>query len=135
MQKIISIYPKNKNQFIFDELNKNSVEISKLQKGGIIISKALSIANDQQKLKFLKEIVKNVDKLICDAYGNFIIQSVYIYKSEESNKKIFNYVKDNIVVLSKDKFSSHVIDKVSIKYYLNILSVFSRKTQFIVLSS
>ena len=93
------------------------VDISKIQKGGIVITKALSIANESQKTKLILEIVKNIDKLIIDSFGNFIIQTVILYQIEDINNKIYKHVLTNIVPLSKDKFASHVIDKVTLLIY------------------
>ncbi len=49
-QKIMIIFPRNKNQFIFDELNKICIEVSMSKKGGCIYQKAFSIASDSQKV-------------------------------------------------------------------------------------
>lgn len=57
-------------------------------------------------------MIKNLDKLINDEYGNFVIQQIISIKSEEYNEKIFNYLKTHLVTLSKLKYSSNVIDKV-----------------------
>jgi hypothetical protein len=59
----------------------------------------------------LERIVENVDKLINDEHGNFIVQYTVNLKIEKYNKKIFEYVKSNLIYLSKQKYSSNVIDK------------------------
>ena len=58
------------------------------------------------------EIIKNLDKLINDEFGNFVIQQIISLKNEEYNEKIFNYLKNHFHGLSKLKYSSNVIDKV-----------------------
>ena len=50
IQKALYSFPKNKNQFIIDEVIKYCVEISKLKLGGCIIQKALENSNEQQKV-------------------------------------------------------------------------------------
>ena len=60
------------------------------------------------------EIIKNIDKLINDEFGNFIIQHIIFLKVDEYNERIFTFLNNNLVGLSKLKYSSNVIDKVII---------------------
>jgi pumilio RNA-binding family len=53
----------------------------------------------------------NVDSLINDEFGNFIIQHIINVSENEYNQRIYSYIKDNIVRLSKQKYSSNVLDK------------------------
>jgi hypothetical protein len=59
----------------------------------------------------MEMICENVDKLINDEHGNFIVQHTVNLKIEKYNQKIFDYVKSNLIFLSKQKYSSNVIDK------------------------
>lgn len=56
-------------------------------------------------------ILKHIDQLINDEHGNFIIQHIINLRNDEDNQTIFVYVKDNLISLSKQKYSSNVIDK------------------------
>ena len=47
-QKILVIFPKRENQFIFDELVKLCIEIAKSKKGGCIFQRAFEFANPHQ---------------------------------------------------------------------------------------
>lgn len=120
-QKILLMYPKNKNQFIYDELCKISFEVAKLKQGGCIFQRAFEMASHSQKRLLVVEILKHIDVLINDEYGNFIIQQIVYLKHSEFNDMIFMYIKENLLLLSKRKFSSNVLDKV--KFNL-IFSVF-----------
>lgn len=115
IQKVISAFPKQKNQFILEEVTKYCVEISKLKLGGCIIQKTLENSNELQKRTLIFEIIKNIDKLINDEFGNFIIQHIIFMKVDEFNEKIFTFLNNNLVGLSKLKYSSNVIDKVRLK--------------------
>ncbi len=119
IQKVLCSFPKHKNQFIIEEVTKFCVEISKLQLGGCIIQKALDNSSETQKVQkeikqktLIFEVIKNIDKLINDEYGNFIIQHIIFLKVDEYNERIFNFLYNNLVGLSKLKYSSNVIDKV-----------------------
>ena len=119
IQKLIYSFNKNKNQFILDEVTKYCVDISKLKLGGCIIQKALENSSENQRVliminqkTLIFEIIKNIDKLINDEFGNFIIQHIIFLKLDEYNERIFNFLNNNLVGLSKLKYSSNVIDKV-----------------------
>jgi hypothetical protein len=49
-QKILAIYPKNENQFIYDELTEISIDIAKSKKGGCIFQRAFDYASPSQKV-------------------------------------------------------------------------------------
>jgi len=51
IQKILLIYPQNKNSFILEEINKNIIEISKLKQGGCIFQKVNEKANEKDIVK------------------------------------------------------------------------------------
>jgi hypothetical protein len=49
-QKVLMIYPKKENQFIYDQLMKISIDIAKSKKGGSVFQKAFEIASKIQKV-------------------------------------------------------------------------------------
>jgi hypothetical protein len=120
-QKILILYPKKANGFIYEELTKSAFCISKLKQGGCIFQRALDFASNEQKHILVMEILKYLSILINDEYGNFIIQQIVYLKENEFNEVIFNFLKSNFVFLAKKKFSSNVIDKVFIFLIQNLV--------------
>ena len=118
-QKLLKIFPKenNKNDFLFDELIKISFKVSIIQQGATLLNVALEQGNENQKEKLCEAIVDNIGDLIIDKYGNYTIQTVFKLMKEKINEKIYKYIDDNLLRLSKEKFSSNVIDKCIIKDY------------------
>ena len=114
-QKIVKIYPLEKNNFIFDKISENVIPISKLKQGVSIFENCFSISTKNQKDKVVNSIIKEIINLINDEYGNYTIQLIVSFHNEEYNKIIFDYFKKNIVSLSNKKFSSNVIDRAIIK--------------------
>ena len=114
-QKIVKIYPLEKNNFIFDKISENVNPISKLKQGVSIFENCFSISTKNQKDKVVDSIIKEIRNLINDEYGNYTIQLIVSFHNEEYNKIIFDYFKKNIVSLSNKKFSSNVIDRAIIK--------------------
>lgn len=111
-QKILKIYPKNKNEFIFKSLISKSVEISKLKQGVSILQVAINIANEHQKFRLLFKIINNISILIDDRYANYAIQYILELNIKRINDKIYDFVATYLLPLSKSKFSSNVIDKI-----------------------
>ena len=118
-QKLLRIFPKenNKNNFLFDELIKISYEVSIIQQGATLLGVAFDQGNEEQKQKLCEAIVERIGDLIIDKYGNYTIQTVFKLYNEKINEKIFKYIDDNLLRLSKEKFSSNVIDKCIVKDY------------------
>ena len=118
-QKLLRIFPKenNKNNFLFDELIKISYEVSIIQQGATLLGVAFDQGNEEQKQKLSEAIIERIGDLIIDKYGNYTIQTVFKLYNEKINEKIFKYIDDNLLKLSKEKFSSNVIDKCIVKDY------------------
>ncbi len=122
-QKIVKIYPLDKNNFIFDKLSENCVLISKLKQGVSIFENCFLIATNKQRDKVVHSIIREISNLINDEYGNYTIQLIVNFKNDEYNKIIFDYFKINLVSLSNKKFSSNVIDRAIIKNCKNSISL------------
>ena len=122
-QKIVKIYPKEKNNFIFNILSENIIPISKLKQGLTIFENCFLIATKNQKDKVINSIIKDISNLINDEFGNYIIQLLVSFNDKKYNKIIFDYYKENLVELSCKKFSSNVIDRAIIPNCENSLSL------------
>ena len=116
-QKINKIFPKNKNNFIYESLIIHACEISQLTQGAAIMKNSIEIANEKQKEKLILKILDNIDILINSQFGNFTLQIITDLKEYKYNKIVYDYIKNNVLDLSKKKFSSNVIDKCIIKNY------------------
>ena len=110
-QKIIKIFPKEKNDFLFDKLYDIALEISLLEQGVTIFQTAFEYATKEQTDKICNKIIDNIKFLINDQYGNYSIQKIFSLNDEKLNERIYKYIKENLFELSKLKFSSNVIDK------------------------
>ncbi len=118
-QKLLKIFPKenNKDDFLYDEFIKISFKVSIIQQGATLLNVALEQGNENQKEKLCEAIVDNIGDLIIDKYGNYTIQTVFKLMKEKINEKVYKYIDENLLRLSKEKFSSNVIDKCIIKDY------------------
>lgn len=52
-QKILLLYPKNKNQFLYDKVTNNAIAIAKVKQGGCTIQRAFDYSNTSQRVKLV----------------------------------------------------------------------------------
>ena len=110
-QKIIKMFPKEKNDFLFDKLYDIALEISLLEQGVTIFQTAFEYSSKKQRDKICNKIIDNIKILINDQYGNYSIQKIFSLNDEKLDERIYKYITENLFELSKLKFSSNVIDK------------------------
>ena len=116
-QKLLRVFPKERNQFLYDALIKISFQVSIIQQGATLLQTAFDFSNKEQQERLCSVIIDNIGDLINDKYGNYTIQTIFKLNNDKINDKIFEYIDNNILELSKEKFSSNVIDKFIIKDY------------------
>jgi hypothetical protein len=116
-QKLLRVFPKERNQFLYDSLIKISFPVSIIQQGATLLQTAFDYSSKKQQDELCNVIVEKIGELINDKYGNYTIQTIFKLFNDKINDKIYKYIDDNILPLSKEKFSSNVIDKFIIKDY------------------
>ena len=114
-QKLLKVFfyeKENKNDFLYHYLSDISLNVALLQQGATIFGTALSLCNYKQKEKICLNIINNIEKLINDKYGNYSLQAIINKLKDEKNliEPIYMYIENNIVILSKQKCSSNVVD-------------------------
>ena len=111
IQSIIeAIKNKDKLTPLYSEMNEHLIEISKIKQGCCVFPKVLNNIREDDLANFINNIIKNLDTLINDEYGNFIIQRIIKLNRENYNNQIFDLIKNKIVQLSTQKYSSNVIE-------------------------
>lgn len=118
-QKLLRIYPKEKNDFLFDSLNKIVLKVAVIQQGATLLQAVFDQSNKNQLEKLCMTMVNKIEDLINDKYGNYTIQTIIKLENEKVNERIFIYINENLTKLSKEKFSSNVIDKCIINNNVN----------------
>ena len=100
--------------FIYNYLYKNFLDIASSKYGVCVIQKGLSEGNIIQRKKIVNLILTNLNAIMKDCYGNFIIQ--FIFFKFDKNKfdeilPIIEKIEENMVDFCTNKFSSSVIEK------------------------
>ena len=118
-QKLLRIFPKEKNNFFFENLIKISYPVSIIQQGATLLQNTFDYSNKEQQEKLSMSIAENIDKLINDKYGNYTLQTLIKLNNKKLTEKIYDFIQKNLLQLSKEKFSSNVIDKCIVKDNIN----------------
>ena len=95
---------------IYKEMNNNIIEIIKTKSGCCVFAKVLLNITESDLNSIVDIIFNNINQLLNDEFGNISLKRIIKLNNENYNQKIFNYIKDNIVQLSCQKFSSNVIE-------------------------
>ena len=114
-QKLIKVLKdenEENNNFLFDYLAEFALDVALLQQGATIFSTAINFGSYNQKEKLCIKIFQNLDNLINNKYGNYSVQAIINSLKDEEKliEPIYLYISINIVDLSKQKYSSNVVD-------------------------
>ena len=115
LQKYLSIVKKKEfTNFLYNYIYNNFILLIREKHGVCVIQKSILEADEEQKKKLLELILINLELIMKDCFGNFLIQ--YIFTKIDSFKfedilPIVKKVEDNIVDYCKCRFSASVIEK------------------------
>lgn len=59
----------------------------------------------------MNEIMNNIEQLSSNQFGNYVIQHILEHGSSDEVNRIVQALKSSLVHLSKEKFSSNVVEK------------------------
>ena len=95
---------------IYKEINENIIEIIKTKSGCCVFAKIILNIIEEDLNSMTDIIINNIENLINDEFGNISLKRIIKLNNENYNNKIYNCIKDNLMQLSCQKFSSNVID-------------------------
>jgi len=99
------------NQFIFDAICLNIIEVATNRHGCCVLQRCVDSASEFQREALVSCIVDNAVTLVQDAYGNYAVQYVLDLNIPAVNARLGRIFTQQIVALSEQKFSSNVIEK------------------------
>ncbi|KAL9134916.1 MAG: hypothetical protein Q9175_003903 [Cornicularia normoerica] len=111
IQKCLNRLSPNDAQFIFDTVGTNCVSVGTHRHGCCVLQRCIDHATGHQKAKLISQITKSAFHLVQDPFGNYVLQ--YIVDLQEScfTDPLCYTFQGQIPQLSKQKFSSNVIEK------------------------
>lgn len=98
-------------EFIFEACMQNVIAIGKHKHGCCVMQRCLEKGTWKQKVNLANFIIKDMNSLIEDPYGNYLIQNVIKLNDRQKNQHIFQEIAKDFIRLSQLKFSSNVIEK------------------------
>jgi hypothetical protein len=97
---------------IHEKINSSINEIATNRKGCQFLKKYLETVDESKVKTIVNNIYKNLDCIIMDQYGNYLIQNLILENNPAINKEnILNDIFKNIVKYSNQKFASNVVEK------------------------
>ena len=126
LEKMLSYFEDEFIKEIMDFVYINFIELAYHVNGICIVKKLLLMTHKKdlhQKLK--KKVIENAFNLIVHQYGNYVIQVIVENWDDNELEDIINLYKNKYVYLSKQKFSSNVIEriieknKINLEFYIN----------------
>jgi len=113
IQKCLTSMSDRNKQFIYDSIVENCINIATHKHGCCVIQRCLDFASKKQKIELSSVVAENAYELVKDQYGNYVVQ--YVLEMKDTEQKIKQRIADeltqDIIELSKQKFSSNVVEK------------------------
>lgn len=109
IQKFVSSVQFPYNDFVYEELAKSFLLISKSKSGCNVIKKCFTFGNNLQKTNIINIILENAFYLISSQYSSDLIKLVILLSDDLLILKLYNALSENFFSLCKEKYSFHVI--------------------------
>jgi hypothetical protein len=111
IQKCLNRLSPEDAQFIFDTVGTNCVAVGTHRHGCCVLQRCIDHASGIQKAKLISQITANAFHLVQDPFGNYVLQYIVDLQEECFTNPLCHAFQGHIPSLSKQKFSSNVIEK------------------------
>ncbi|EIW86350.1 ARM repeat-containing protein [Coniophora puteana RWD-64-598 SS2] len=111
IQKCLNKLSPEDNQFIYNAVAANCVEVATHRHGCCVLQRCIDHASDHQRIQLVNEITYNALTLVQDPYGNYVVQYVLDLNDNRFSEGVIRQFTGNVCALSVQKFSSNVIEK------------------------
>lgn len=111
IQKCLNKLAPEDNQFIYNAVAANCVEVATHRHGCCVLQRCIDHASDHQRVQLVNEITYNALTLVQDPYGNYVVQYILDLNDHRFSDAVIRQFAGNVCALSVQKFSSNVIEK------------------------
>ena len=111
IQKCLNHLTPEDAQFIFDAVGTNCITVGTHRHGCCVLQRCIDHASGLQKGELVRQITSNAYNLVQDPFGNYVVQYILDLGEPAFTEPLCHSFSGNIVFLSKQKFSSNVIEK------------------------
>jgi len=114
IQKCLNRLIPEDNQFIYNAVAAHCVEVATHRHGCCVLQRCIDHAADSQRVQLVTEITYNALTLVQDPFGNYVVQYVLDLNDHRFSEAVIRQFIGNVCILSVQKFSSNVIEKVCV---------------------
>ncbi|GAB1740627.1 hypothetical protein NU219Hw_g5721t1 [Hortaea werneckii] len=111
IQKCLNHLSSEDAQFIFDAVGANCVTVGTHRHGCCVLQRCIDHASGLQKGNLVDQVIQNAFSLVQDPFGNYVVQYILDLGEPSFTEPLCKSFKGNVVFLSKQKFSSNVVEK------------------------
>ncbi|KAI8634834.1 ARM repeat-containing protein [Xylariaceae sp. FL1651] len=111
VQKVIQMVPRLCIPFIMDAFRGQIEPLASHNYGCRVIQRILEHGTDAERKSLMIDLHSCATKLIMDQYGNYVTQHIIAHGEPEDRSIMIRHVIDRLLLLSKHKFASNVVEK------------------------
>ncbi|KAK4894319.1 hypothetical protein LTR27_007452 [Elasticomyces elasticus] len=111
IQKCLNHLSPENAQFIFDAVGVHCVTVGTHRHGCCVLQRCIDHATGLQKGGLVDQVIKNAFSLVQDPFGNYVVQYILDLGEPSFTDPLCRSFYGQIAYLSKQKFSSNVIEK------------------------
>ncbi|KAL1917384.1 uncharacterized protein VTP21DRAFT_5040 [Calcarisporiella thermophila] len=112
IQKCLNHFTSEENQFIYDAVCEQCVEVATHRHGCCVLQRCFDHASSIQKAQLAAQVTKHALVLSQDAYGNYVVQYILdLGERRMFSEALIRQFVGHISTLSVQKFSSNAIEK------------------------
>lgn len=112
----LSRFPSSEINFIVNDFANNCKILASHKHGCMVMQKCLLKCSDAQRDRLATQLAEVSLSLSQDQFGNYIIQNIIKMNNFEQNQSMLKAFTPHLVTLCSQKFSSNVIEKVSLNF-------------------
>ncbi|TIA37268.1 ARM repeat-containing protein [Aureobasidium pullulans] len=111
IQKCLNHLSPEDAQFIFDAVGTSCVIVGTHRHGCCVLQRCIDHASGNQKGQLVQHITMNAFTLVQDPFGNYVVQYILDLGEPAFSEPLAESFLGNVAILSRQKFSSNVIEK------------------------
>lgn len=111
IQKCLNRLSAEDAQFVYDAVGTNCVVVGTHRHGCCVLQRCIDHASGDQRARLIAQITSNAFSLVQDPFGNYVVQYILDLAEPLFTEPLCQSFRGNIPALSKQKFSSNVIEK------------------------
>lgn len=111
IQKCLQVLGAERCQFIYDSVGEACVIVGTHRHGCCVLQRCIDHAQGYQRNQLVSQITRCAFDLVQDAYGNYVVQYILDLDELTYTRPLCQSFQGKVAALSKQKFSSNVIEK------------------------